>query len=169
MLSLVWLVAAATTITGARPNPNTRPDVEWTVVAQAQGERPTPDSSAILLAVAKYLAPKLDTTLVLDPRPSYKRANAHDRAIAGKLAQLLRLRVGRYNEVIHCGQNCRFPGARGVMALNDPVIHGDTARVNVERTYDTGGRLSRGGQEYILTRIQGVWRVTGLGITTFDS
>ncbi len=132
-------------------------------------EQQAADSAAILLAVARYLGPTQDTNLVLDSRPSYKESHGNDRAIAEEIGRLLHVRVGHYGDVFGCGNQCRFPDAHGVMALNSPRVEGDHARVNVESIYRGRGRVARGGQEYLLTKVGGKWRVTGLGVTTYDS
>jgi hypothetical protein len=118
------------------------------------------------------LKPKLKGNVVLESRVTVMRDAHEERPQAKELAQALGATPGHLQWALRCGPTCRFPNVDVVIAMNSPEFKGMKASVNVEFTAGPKGDFpDRGGsqQVYMLEKIDGHWRVTGLGTTTYDS
>ncbi len=91
---------------------------------------------------------------------------------SGRLAALVGRTVGSYRQATVCSAEapttCRLPPSHAVVALGKARIDGDQAEIPVWSWRGTGTACYPMQQlvEYVaLRRVEGAWKVTGLGIT----
>ncbi len=141
----------------------------------ARAQRPATtrdDTLEIELAVLRYMQPTLKPHSVIDDRrellPRRNAVVAVDPR-APVLAGQLGLGQGQYEEVFDCGASCTLPDVDEVIAMHAPSITGTRASIFVDHAIREpyknrpNGVAATGAQQYLLTRTEAGWRVTGVG------